>query len=337
MSATAIDTVAPPTAPPHGLAFGVCALAFVIAMAAIAGFLPIQFSIVSVFLCAGPHNWVEARYFMSRLPARWGRLRSFFVLGFAGVLLLTAGFAGLPYALDGLEAAPNMQMSSYALWDTLLVTWIAALVHLRSRQNPRRDWGWIWPVMFAVIALAWVAPMLWGLGLVYLHPLVALWILDREIRRTRPEYRRLYHLCLLAMPVCLGLLWWRLAAAPNLAGDDLLTRITDHAGSYLLTDISSHCLVATHTFLESVHYGVWLIAIPWLGQKTNLWSVPHMPLGRRSWTWTLAMQIFLALSAVVVIVLWLCFYANYAITRDVYFTLAMVHVLAEVPFLLRAL
>ena len=22
----------------------------------------------SVFLCAGPHNWVEARYFLSRLP-----------------------------------------------------------------------------------------------------------------------------------------------------------------------------------------------------------------------------------------------------------------------------
>jgi hypothetical protein len=215
--------------------------------------------------------------------------------------------------------------------------WIAALVHLRSRQNPRRDWGWIWPALFAVIALAWLAPMLWGLGLVYLHPLVALWILDREIRRTRPAYRRLYHGCLALIPACLGVIWWQLAAAPNLEGAGLLEQITRHAGSDYLQGVSSHCLVATHTFLEAVHYGVWLIAIPWLGQKTNLWSVAHMPLGRRSLTWQLGLQILLIISAGVVIVLWVCFYANYAITRDVYFTLALVHVLAEVPFLLRAL
>lgn len=38
-----------------------------------------------------------------------------------------------------------------------------------------------------------------------------------------------------------------------------------------------------------------------------------------------------------VIVLWAGFLANYPLTRDVYFTLAMLHVLAEVPLLLRAL
>jgi hypothetical protein len=35
--------------------------------------------------------------------------------------------------------------------------------------------------------------------------------------------------------------------------------------------------------------------------------------------------------------LWLCFLADYPTTRDVYFTFAMAHVLAEVPFLLRTL
>ena len=182
-----------------------------------------------------------------------------------------------------------------------------------------------------------MAPFHWMLGLVYIHPLIALWILDREIRRTRPEYRRTYHLCLTALPVCLGLMWWQLAA-PNLPGEDILSmQITFHAGSTYLSKISSHCLVATHTFLEAVHYGVWLIAIPWLGAKTSLWNVPAMPLGRRSLTWTRVLQLFLLFSAVSVIALWFCFYANYPITRDVYFTLAMVHVLAEVPFLLRAL
>src|SRR6266513_1838230 len=83
--------------------FGVCALALVASAALIAGWLPIAFSIVTVFLFAGPHNWVEARYFLSRLPARWGRLQGFFLLGFSGVLALTAGFAGLPYLLTAIE------------------------------------------------------------------------------------------------------------------------------------------------------------------------------------------------------------------------------------------
>jgi len=337
MSTTALAT-ADRTVRPAGLAFGVCALGFILLMAAIAGFLPIQFSIVSVFLCAGPHNWVEARYFMSRLPARWGRLRIYFLLGFAGVVAFTAGFAAMPLLFVAFAVGDEMQMASYATWDTLLALWIAGLVQLRSMQNPRRDWGWIWPVAFLAIALAWLQPFYWGLGLVYLHPLVALWILDREIRRTRPEYRRLYHVCLLSVPACLGIIWWKLAAAPPLPGDDFLTlEITRHAGSEMLGRISSHCLVATHTFLEAVHYGVWLIAIPWLGQKTNLWNVPRMPLGRRSPNWMRAMQIFLLISAAIVIILWMCFLGNYPITRNVYFTLALAHVLAEVPFLLRAL
>lgn len=336
-----MSTVSLPRAIPaprrQGLTFACCALGFTLATAAIAGLLPIEFSIVSVFLCAGPHNWVEARYFLSRLPARWGRLRGFFLLGFAGVLTLTVGFAAMPMLLAAMDASNEAWLSSYASWNTLLALWIATLVHLRSKQNPRREWGWIWPAAFAVIALAWWSPMLWGLGLVYLHPLVALWILDREIQRNRPEVRRLYHVVLLALPICVALIWWRLADAPHLDGDDLLQRITSHAGAEFLHGISSHCLVATHTFLEAVHYGVWLLAIPWLGRTSNLWSVPSMPLGRRSPFWTRAIQIFLLLSAAVVVMLWLCFWANYPVTRDVYFTLALVHVLAEVPFLLRAL
>jgi hypothetical protein len=33
--------------------------------------------------------------------------------------------------------------------------------------------------------------------------------------------------------------------------------------------------------------------------------------------------------------LWFGFAANYTLTRDIYFTIAMAHVLAEAPFLLR--
>jgi hypothetical protein len=37
----------------------------------------------------------------------------------------------------------------------------------------------------------------------------------------------------------------------------------------------------------------------------------------------------------VVLVLWVCFGLDYGTTRHVYFTVALLHVLAEVPFLLR--
>lgn len=334
MSTTAFDAALPRIERISHMYFAIGALALIATFALIAGWLPITFSIVTVFLFAGPHNWVEARYFLSRLPARWGRLRGFFLFGFVGVVGLTLGFAALSYFAEMLG---DHWLSGLAGWNTLLALWIATLVHLRSRQNPRRDWLWVWPIAFFLIALAWQMPMLWSLGLVYLHPLIALWILDREIRRTQPEFRRLYHVCLLAIPICLGLLWWKLAGAVDLEGDDLLRRITHHAGADLLEGVSSHLLVATHTFLEAVHYGVWLLAIPWLGARTNLWNVSHMPIGRRSPTWTRVLQVLLTLSACVVVALWLCFYANYPITRDIYFLLAMVHVLAEAPFLLRAL
>ena len=44
----------------------------------------------------------------------------------------------------------------------------------------------------------------------------------------------------------------------------------------------------------------------------------------------------LAVGAVVVLALWACFLADYPATRDLYFTVALAHVLAEAPFLLRA-
>ena len=43
----------------------------------------------------------------------------------------------------------------------------------------------------------------------------------------------------------------------------------------------------------------------------------------------------LSCSLFAVAVLWMGFTLNYAATRDVYFAVAMAHVLAEAPFLLR--
>src|ERR1051326_6434166 len=83
-----------------GVTLGLAALS-----AMMAGWAPLGFSIVTVFLFAGPHNWIELRYFMARMPARWGRLRGFFLFAFVGIFGLTATFAALPW----LAGAGNWQ------------------------------------------------------------------------------------------------------------------------------------------------------------------------------------------------------------------------------------
>ena len=82
-----------------------------------------------------------------------------------------------------------------------------------------------------MIAVTWTWPLAWSLALVYLHPLVALWFLDRELGRRKPEWRGIYRKCLLLVPVLIGVLYWRLADTPHLPGDDLLSiQIANQAG-----------------------------------------------------------------------------------------------------------
>jgi hypothetical protein len=194
------------------------------------------------------------------------------------------------------------------------------------------------PLAGLLLAVNGLMPQAWDLGLIYLHPLVALWILDRELYRSRPAWRPVYHACLACLPALLAVLWWRLADMPSLQGDDLLSvRIAQHAGADVLQGVSTHLLVATHTFLETLHYGVWLLAIPLVSWVNSLRGLADTPLGRRGPAWPRRLRLLLAAGGMLVLLLWACFLADYPATRDVYFTVALAHVLAEVPFLLRLL
>ncbi|MDT7809194.1 MAG: hypothetical protein QOJ70_3007 [Acidobacteriota bacterium] len=317
--------------------FAVACTCVLVAAGALAGWAPFGLSVATVFLFAGPHNWSELRYFITRLPVRLGRSRIFFGTAAAGVVALTASYAALSFAPGAGAWGEDGWYFSTAMWNSAAVAWMVALVMLRGRQTPRRDWGWALPVGCALIGLNWLAPQVFALALVYLHPLVALWFLDRQLRRTRRSWSRAYRVCLALLPLALGVLWWRLAASASLPEDGALAlRIVRHAGAGIVPGISSHLLVSTHVFLETLHYGVWLVGVPVVaGAGLAPWRFRSIPLVRHREGWPRLIGALLVAGAVVVVVLWVCFLADYATTRDVYFTVAMAHVLAEVPFLLR--
>jgi hypothetical protein len=303
----------------------------------LAGWIPVQFSIAAVFLFAGPHNWFEARYILGRLPARAGKLFGFFTLSFVGIVGLTLAFALIPsYLRSG--AATVDYATAYAIWNTAFLLWVATLIQMRGHTNPRFDAGWIWPLVFLLIAGNWLLPFAFSMALVYLHPCMALVILDRELKKSRPHWRPAYHMLLLLMPVFIAVLWFRLHDAPPLPGSDPLTSaITAHAGDWFFTGVSNHFLVALHTFLEMVHYGVWVLVIPLIGLRAMPWRLETIPAARRSASWKRGVAVFLAFGLFIVVLLWACFLVDYGTTRYIYFLAALLHVLAEIPFLLRVI
>ena len=312
--------------------FGGTLIVSILTAAALASWLPLQVSIVTVFLFAGPHNWFELRYFLMRLPMRFGKSRNFFITAFAGLGILTLIYISLPFVYNAHLWSDDAWSTVVATWNTLFLVWLGLLIRLRGKQKHHANWTWTIPAGLALCSLNWLGPDFFSLALVYIHPLIALWFLDRHLRRTRPEWLRTYRRCLCLLPLLLGGMIWQLshtAALPDSNG--LFWRITQHSGADLLPQVSSHMLVSVHLFLEMLHYGVWIIALPLLGGLATI-PVAHHP---RGFPRIVGALLIAALAAVVV--LWFGFSMNYATTRDIYFTVAIAHVLAEAPFLLRML
>ena len=127
-------------------------------------------------------------------------------------------------------------------------------------------------------------------------------------------------------------------AAPLAEDGEVALRVVRHAGAGIVPNVSTHLLVSTHVFLETLHYGVWLVGVP-LAAGTGLlpWRAGGVPLVTHRKGWPRLIRSLLYAGAAAVVLLGFCFLADYPTTRDVYFTFATAHVLAEVPFLLRTL
>lgn len=328
-------------------------LACALMSAGLASWLPLQVSIVTVFLFAGPHNWFELRYFLMRLPVRFGKSRNFFLVAFAGIGFLTITYIGLPVLYGFGHWAGDGWSTILASWNTLLLLWLGLLVWLRGKHKPARDWSWAFAAALGLASLNWLRPEFFSLAIVYLHPLVALWFLDRHLRRTRPEWLSTYRRCLCLLPLLLAGMIWQLTRTPALPDDNgLFWRITQHAGAQLLPNVSSRLLVSVHVFLEMLHYGVWLVALPLIAPlasaatapmnaspraRRRIWDVRTVPLARHPRGFPKLVWSALAFGVFLTAILWFGFSVDYSTTRDVYFTVAIAHVLAEAPFLLKML
>jgi hypothetical protein len=88
-----------------------------------------------------------------------------------------------------------------------------------------------------------------------------------------------------------------------------------------------------------LHYGVWIVALPLIGRWANakFWDIKTVPVARHPKGFPRVIAGVMMLAVVAVVVLWFGFSVDYSTTRDVYFTIAIAHVLAEAPFLLRML
>ncbi|KXJ98571.1 MAG: hypothetical protein UZ17_ACD001002640 [Acidobacteria bacterium OLB17] len=305
--------------------------------AVLIGSFPLQLSIITIFLFAGPHNFMEFRYFVARMPVRWGRSRTYYMTGIGGVVVLASAYLTLYFASGNwLWADVNWELWA-AFWNTGLILWVGSLFYLRGRQR-RSDWSLAIAVACLLAGAAWIVPLYWSLALVYVHPFVAMWFLERQIRRTRPEWLRAYHCCLATIPVFLLMLWVMLSGRPALPEDtSLFSRIVQHAGGGTLSGVSSHFLVATHVFLESIHYFVWLLLIPLVDCRAIPWRLKEIPLFSNANGWPKLVTGLLIVSLSLVLVLWFGFSVDYLTARDVYFAFAIGHVLAEFPFLVKML
>ncbi|MEZ6129058.1 MAG: hypothetical protein R3C59_10265 [Planctomycetaceae bacterium] len=324
-------------------------LLFAIAALTMTTTAPIGMSVLIVILFAGPHNYVEARYFLTRLPRRLGPLKRYFLYSAAGIVILTVTYPLLAHVPDFVLRANRsgigsrraaFVMVSVGIWNTALIFWCAGLAALRSSQRPYRNWDYKWPIAFGVAGAAWLQPLLLPLLLVFAHPLMGLWLLDREILFRRPHWSFAYRLCVATVPVMLIMLWTLLPVGvsdlwPDIHGVE--RQIARHVGAPLFSPVISKRLIASHAFLELLHYGVWIVAIPVASGRVFSKPFQAIPLLRRSGLVRSIIRIGLIVGLAAVIALWLFFQADYSTTRDVYFAIAMLHVLAEIPFLLRML
>jgi len=279
--------------------------------AVVIGSFPFQASIATVFLFAGAHNFMEFRYFAARMPLHWGRSRVFYMVGIGGVIVLAAAYLTLYFASGNWMWSLDSWATLTASWNTVFVLWLGVLFYLRGRQRPKSDWRGPFRRLFSLLLLPGSCRNIGA---------CRLFTFTHSSRCGFSNGR------------------YAFTDRPNLSEEtNLFWRITQHAGSQILPGISSHLLVTTHVFLESIHYAVWILLIPLVDWRAVPWKLSEIPLFSNAKGFPKLIAAAIVASLLIVVALWGGFAIDYTTTRDVYFAFAIAHVMAEFPFLIKML
>lgn len=158
----------------------------------------------------------------------------------AAALLQGRLFAALPWAAATFDGS-----SLHAVWNALALLWISTLVVMRSQTPPRFDASLVPPVALLMAVLQWPCPWLLGLVLVFGHPLVAIAVLDRELRRLHRHWLPTWQVARLAVPLGACVVWLLTGLDGEIAARSPVEQsIVRHAGAELLPFAPARSLVA---------------------------------------------------------------------------------------------
>lgn len=327
------STDAPKLSPrTDGLVFGASFTLLVLLSAVLSGTAPGWFTIATVVVFGGAHNWIEFRYFLSRLPSRFGPLLPFFVTSCAGVLLLSAMEITLMLLNHQQWISGSQTRIGLHIWNELLILWMSGLSFLRYKKQTE-------PLIALPLALVLslanlLSAEMFIVALTFLHPIGGLWIFERELRRTRKPWLKTYHRCLFAIPPCVVALIYCLHGVTL---DHVSTKFLSanaNSGFSIFPDDVASMFMALYGFLQMVHYGIWVVALPLATESWRRWRLDRISIVRKRPLLAKVLALAIPISGVLAIpVLWTGYGVDYATTNEVYITIATLHVIAELPFL----
>jgi hypothetical protein len=310
----------------------------IVASACLAGYAPIAFTIITVCVFGAPHNFSEFRYFLSKLPSRLATLKTFFITAFSGTVILFMLELALMFLGKTHSIERNYRTAGWAIWNELVLVWLVVLAHFRYRFDKSKSLEFIRlavPAFSMATVANLISPALFTYGLTYLHPMLSLWIFERELRRSNKSLLPTYHKSLFLVPLALTGLTIALWNSPtDSAFGFTLNSFVDTAGNTATTNqVPVKLLLAIFAFLQMVHYGIWCFGIPILSDGWKKWRLDKIAVLRDRAKLRAPLFVLSLTAVLIVVAFWLNFVMNYEITNEVYLTLATLHVLAEIPFM----